>query len=348
MSVTRWFAERLEQGNLLPRTIAAPFANAYAAASAHSLARPVTLPTRTPVIGIGGAVLGGAGKSPVAIAYAMSLADQGLRVALVAHGYRADTSSPRIVSDHDSVLSVGDDALVAARALRARPIPVWVGRDRNLTLLAASESAEVIIVDGLLQTRPRRLARSVLVLDGKQPFGAGACPPAGDLRGPVDRIVSLCDEVVLVMDAQSSDPRLPPNLHHLARGSIRVARVDLIGASERNRRISLESLTSLRVGLLTTIARPGRVETSLFARGIRPICTWRGADHRSLGPSDLRAVRALARKNKLDAWLVTTKCVTRLLGEKLGCRLLAIEVTTRLDPGPQPVLDSPPCVPEDS
>jgi tetraacyldisaccharide 4'-kinase len=347
VSVARWIAERLEQGTLLPRTLATALSTPYAAVSARTVARPATLPTQTPVIGIGGAVLGGAGKTPVAIAYALCLADQGLRVALVAHGYRAHTSSPRVVAGDDCVLAVGDDALVAARALQDRAC-VWVGEDRDLTLRAASECADVVVVDGLLQTRPRRLARSVLVLDGTRPFGAGACPPAGDLRGPVDALVAVCDEVVLVTDTQSSAPRVPRELHRIPGGSIRRARVDLIGVSERNRRMSLESIASLRLGLLTTIARPGRIEASLIARGIRPICTLHGSDHRSLGRSGLRRVRAMARKNRLDAWLVTTKCVTHLAAEEVGCRLLILEVTTRLDPTPQPVLDSPPCVPEDS
>ena len=349
MSAARWTAERLERGDLLPVRLARTLCAIYETVASKTLERPVCLP-ECPVVGIGGAVLGGAGKTLVAAAYAQSFAASGHKVALVSHGYRAHSRSPRIVRGFEPASEVGDDAIVAARLLGASGVGVWVGPNRNETLRAASSEADIIVVDGLLQTRPRALARSVLVLDAGAPFGAGACPPAGDLRARPQEIFALCDEVVVVSDVlRAGEAAAARNLVRRQWGAEpRMAWLDLTHARDRNRRVPVESLRRRRVGLLTTLARPDRVVASLERRGVVPVCAWRGADHEPLSASQLRAVRKLAWDCRLDAWVVTTKCVTHLADQDIGSRLLVLEVTTRLDPDPPPVLDSPPCVPEDS
>lgn len=345
MRFPRRLAARLERGTLVPSPIATPMARAYGSLCSPFLPRPVQLPTHVPVVGIGSAVLGGAGKTLVAIAYARSLARSGARVALIAHGYGAQQILPLRCSGHEPVQLVGDDALVTARALRGDDVRVWVGRDRNRTLLRASQDADILIMDGVLQTRPRRLQRSVLVVDASHPFGAGACPPAGDLRGPVDQLARLCDEVVVVRDALSPKPVAPV---FGGVGLVREATVDITWITCGKDRMSVESVAGRRVGLLTLLARPDRIGASLGLRGIKPVCAWQGGDHASPTPNEVRNVAEIARNSQLDGWVVTTKCVTHLDPRETGAPLFVLEVTTRLDPTPRPVLDSPPCVPQDS
>jgi hypothetical protein len=95
--------------------------------------------------------------------------------------------------------------------------------------------------------------------------------------------------------------------------------------------------------VLLLVARPKRVLASLNARGIRWHCSWLGADHHAPGPWDRQALVALARRNQLDAWLVTPKCRTHLCSD-LGAPVWTIETSVHLDPQPWTVLDSPPCV----
>src|SRR5947199_10694187 len=70
---------------------------AWGAWSARSIARPLAWRDGARVIAIGGATLGGSGKTPLAIACARSFASRGSRVALVAHGYRASPGEARVV-----------------------------------------------------------------------------------------------------------------------------------------------------------------------------------------------------------------------------------------------------------
>ncbi len=54
----------------------------------------------------------------------------------------------------------------------------------------------MIVVDGLLQAAPVRLAASLLVVDAEAPWGSGRCPPLGDLRAERGRLLKACDGVV--------------------------------------------------------------------------------------------------------------------------------------------------------
>ncbi|MCU0690562.1 MAG: tetraacyldisaccharide 4'-kinase [Polyangiaceae bacterium] len=343
-----WCARRLECGQLGPAALTRPLGVVYGHVASTFLARPVRLPTRVSVIGIGGAVLGGAGKTAVALAYARACADAGVRAALVSHAYGARPVRAKRVFPNDPVAEVGDDALVAASALADTPVGVWVGPHRDACLAEASHGVDVIIVDGLLQARPERLTRSVLVLDGQAPFGSGVLPPSGDLRAPVHCLLTACDEVVIVRDpAQQSEAvnRWPeawgePRLVRTAWTEAFVPRVPFGSA--------YAALRPARIGLLLTIARPTRVTRALLARRVVPLCHWFGADHRAPGLSDLRRIRNLARRFRLDGWLTSSKCATHLAGLDLAAPIGVIQVSTRLDPSPTPVLGCRACAQRNS
>src|SRR5579863_2192867 len=81
------------------------------------LTRPLQVPSRTRVVTVGGATLGGSGKTPLAIACAAEFARAGVRVAFVGHAYRAIPRRAHVVQVDDVLAEVGDEALIAARAL---------------------------------------------------------------------------------------------------------------------------------------------------------------------------------------------------------------------------------------
>jgi len=312
-------ARRLEQG-ITPSPIGRAFASAWATIAAARVARPVALPEGARVVGVGGAVLGGAGKTPVAITLARALALEGHPVALIGHGYHARTSSPRRVLPDDPVLLVGDDALCAARALAPTNTPVFVAKRRAEALAFAVRSGKTfLIVDGLLQAAPRRLDDAVLVLDGASPFGAGFCPPLGDLRAPAPALLEAADHVVALGGACS--PALPSSAVPLA-SSIDGA-LDASGC-----RHDLTSLLDRRVGLLVAIARPDRLITALGREGVRPCAALCLADHARFDPETLDRARSLG----LDAWLTTARCATKLPPRLGSAPVLALD--HRVDVGP--------------
>ncbi|TKD08818.1 tetraacyldisaccharide 4'-kinase [Polyangium fumosum] len=312
-------ARRLERG-IEPSLPGRALASAWAAIAAARVARPVTLPEGARIVGVGGAVLGGAGKTPVAIELSRALALEGHDVALIGHGYRARVASPRRVLPTDAVDLVGDDALCAARALAATNTPVFVAKRRAEALALAVRSGKtLLVVDGLLQTSPRRLDDAVLVLDGASPFGAGVCPPLGDLRAPAAALLEAADHVVALGDARS--PALPASALSLA-SSIEGA-LDATG-----RRYDLASLASRCVGLLVAIARPDRLLPALDRVGIHPRAVVCLADHARFDTATLDRARDLG----LDAWLTTARCATKLPPRLGGAPVLALDHRVSVGP----------------
>ncbi len=300
-------ARRLERGSTL--VVARAMGALWAVASARGIARPLRLPQECRVIGVGSAVLGGAGKTPIAIALARALAASGHRdrdrdrdrVALIGHAYRADPERARVVAIDDAVAVVGDDALAAARLLALARVPVIVAPDRQGAIdHAAALGFRVLIVDGLLQAAPTRLAASILVLDAAAPWGGGACPPAGDLRAPREALLAAADHVV-TLGSGAAHGACPP-------GAIAI-RSRIEGAIDaRGERFTVAQLARRRVGLFVAIARPGRIEAALRDLGIDPRPTIALADHAMPEARDL----ARAGRFEVDAWLTTARCAVKL------------------------------------
>jgi tetraacyldisaccharide 4'-kinase len=305
-------ARRLERGIAFAPAHAA--AALWAAIGARGIARPLRLPLETRVIGIGGAVLGGAGKTPLAVAVARALADRGERVALIGHAYRADPRGARVVAIDDAVAQVGDDALAAARLLVGARVPVIVAPDRQRAVdHAAALGLRVLVVDGLLQAAPARLAASVLVLDAAAPWGGGACPPAGDLRAPREALLAAADHVVVLGrgDRSAACPVEAIAIQSRIEGAI----------DARGDRSSLADLGRRRVGLFVAIARPGRIVAALRDAGIDPRPVIALADHAIPGAGDL----ARAAGTEVDMWLTTARCVVKLPAAIGGAPVLVLD-----------------------
>jgi len=289
----------------------------WAHIASRGVARPLCLPEGTRIIGIGSAVLGGAGKTPLAIALARSLsfrAQPPEGVALIGHAYRAAPERPRIVDPGDAVALVGDDALASARLLVGSTASVIVAPDRQSALdHAAAQGFRTLIVDGLLQARPARIAASILVLDAAAPWGGGACPPAGDLRAPREALLAATD-LVVALGAGDLSPQCPPNAIAIP------SRIE--GAVAANgERWSLADLARRRVGLFVAIARPGRVEAALRSAGIDPRPVIALGDHAIPSAHDL----ARAARCEVDAWLTTARCAVKLPAAIGGAPVLALD-----------------------
>jgi tetraacyldisaccharide 4'-kinase len=239
------------------------------------------------VVAVGGATLGGSGKTPLAIACARELARQGARVAFVGHAYRAHPGRARVVSPDDSLAEVGDEALVAARALEAHHVRVFVAPSRALAVELAARRVDVLVLDGVLQTAPPRASLSLLAVDAEEPWGrAEAVPPRGDLRAPVAALRAAADLVVRV-GADSRDAAVTSNGAHLG-----------------DTFYSWDALRPLRLGLACALARPQRLLRSLARHGIHPVATAFAGDHR---PITARALR-----HPVDLWLASAKCALHM------------------------------------
>jgi tetraacyldisaccharide 4'-kinase len=319
-------ARRLESGLGLPGS--AFLTPLWGALSASRVRRPLTLPPRTRIIGIGGATLGGSGKTPFSIALARKIAARGERVVLVGHGYMASPGFARVVRPEDDVREVGDEALWAARALDPVGVEVVVAPSRQAAVDFAATRARRLVVDGLLQARPRRVARSMLIVDGCRPWGSGDVPPAGDLRAPPAALLEAADTLVSMEDGDEAEiaASVVSDGRHVFHVSTKIGRALAADGSA----LPIAALMNLRVGILLGIARPDRILRALERRGIRPRVVMTFADHAVPGPAILQGAADAARARRVEVWLCTQKCMTKLPGAIAGLRVHGL--VQELDP----------------
>jgi tetraacyldisaccharide 4'-kinase len=288
-----------------------PLARACAAAwscvAGYTVVRHIDFPSRTRVVAVGGATLGGSGKTPLAIACAAELAANGARVALVGHAYRAKPKRARVVTVDDALVEVGDEALVAARALRAAGVRVVVAPRRSEAVELAARVADVLVLDGVAQTSPVRAALALLAVDAVEPWGrVGSVAPCGDLRAARATLLRVCDGVVATGDCR------PSGLGdgHQAEEPLGAWRACTVSSGVRvgDTLHTWDDLAGLRLGLLCAFARPDRLGRWLQARGIALRAVVRVRDHGPLKATALARMAKTRSESRIDLWLATAKC----------------------------------------
>jgi len=166
----------------------------------------------TPVISVGNVTVGGAGKTPTTIALAQLLQVMGLVPHILIRGYRAQAKQmAHCVTPIDDFLSVGDEALLLARAA-----PTWVGRSRvDSAMRATVAGANVLLADDAHQHHRLHKTLSLLVFDGPYGVGNGWLLPAGPLREPLAAALARADAVVMIGDdAQKLAARMTLPVFH--------------------------------------------------------------------------------------------------------------------------------------
>lgn len=174
----------------------APLGAAYGAIAARRMAQHGAH-AGVPVICVGNFTLGGAGKTPTAIALAAMLSAAGLTPFCLSRGYGGKERWPRRVDAHnDSAAQVGDEALLLARVAST-----IVARDRVAgAALARAQGADVVIMDDGLQNGTLAKNFTLAVVDGRRGIGNGYVFPAGPLRAPLDAQLAKCDALLVVGD----------------------------------------------------------------------------------------------------------------------------------------------------
>lgn len=174
----------------------APLGAAYGAVAARRMAGPGAR-AGVPVICVGNFTLGGAGKTPTAIALVRMLTEAGANPFCLSRGYGGSEAGPRRVDAHaDSAAAVGDEALLLARAA-----PTIVSRDRAAgAKLAQAQGASVIVMDDGLQNGTLAKDFTLAVIDGRRGVGNSHVFPAGPLRAPLDAQLAHCNALLVAGD----------------------------------------------------------------------------------------------------------------------------------------------------
>ncbi len=189
-----WYPSAGRRAGALPWLLS-PFAMCYRCVGRLRafLARPYG--ASVPIICVGNLTVGGAGKTPVALALARRLVGKGVKVHFLTRGYGGALSGPiRVEQNHHSAADVGDEALLLAAAA-----PCWVARNRKDGAIAAiAGGAELLILDDGHQNPHLVKDLSLLLVDAERGFGNAWVVPSGPLREPVIRGLARADAVLMM------------------------------------------------------------------------------------------------------------------------------------------------------
>ncbi|WP_342617388.1 tetraacyldisaccharide 4'-kinase [Rhodoferax sp. GW822-FHT02A01] len=214
-----------------------------------------------PVIVVGNAIAGGAGKTPTTVSIVLHLRSRGWKVGVVSRGYGRQSDDVRAVSAKDNVASVGDEPLLIARAT---DVPVYVGRDRHAAasaLLMQHPDTQLLVCDDGLQHYALYRDIEVCVFDDRG-VGNGWMLPAGPLREPWPRkalqAVGQDDARLLVLHT---------GLHKRLPGFSAERSLDRHAVDRHGAKIEIATLRQPLLAL-AGIARPEAFFSSLTAMGI--------------------------------------------------------------------------------
>jgi tetraacyldisaccharide 4'-kinase len=148
-----------------------------------------------PVICLGNLTIGGAGKTPAALAVARLLLAAHERPFFLSRGYGGRPHGPlRVDPAVHSAAEVGDEPLLLARLA-----PTIVAHDRLAGANAARRgAATVIVMDDGFQNPALTKELAILLVDGRRGIGNGRTIPAGPLRAPLETQISHADALVIV------------------------------------------------------------------------------------------------------------------------------------------------------
>jgi tetraacyldisaccharide 4'-kinase len=252
---------------------------------------------------VGNLTLGGAGKTPTAIAIARLLKAAGGTPFFLSRGYGGRLRGPlRVDPAVHGAADVGDEPL-----LLARTAPASVARDRVAgARLARAQGASVIVMDDGLQNPSLVKDLTIAVIDGVRGIGNAQVFPAGPLRAPLSDQLAKCDALLIVGGDAPTPPglpqtKLPPMLHGR-----------LVPEPEAVRR-----LAGQRVFAFAGIAHPEKFFGTLRASGIDIAATESFPDHHRFSESEARRILDRCAAEQLVP-VTTEKDMVRLAGGALS------------------------------
>ncbi|WP_428898183.1 tetraacyldisaccharide 4'-kinase [Parelusimicrobium proximum] len=252
----------------------------------------------TRVVCIGNITSGGTGKTTAVMLAARTLAEEGVRVAIVSRGYKRDKKNPDPVVLFDDELentwqTAGDEPFMMSRALADVLVPVVVHENRYLAAQEALKrfKSQVILLDDGFQHYKLKRDANIVLIDAVNPFGGGKLLPAGMLREPMDALKRA--NLVVITHSDLADERKIENI----KDEIRLYNdnIEIITSVHKpeyfldiceSKKIPLNALSG-KAAVFSALGEPAGFEGTLEKLGLKLEKIWRYPDHQVYTIDDL-------------------------------------------------------------
>jgi len=274
-----------------------PLAAIYGAVAARRLAQPGTR-ADVPVICVGNPTVGGAGKTPAAIAIARLLVAAGEKPMFLTRGYGGRLAGPVMADPAHTAMQVGDEPLLLARIA-----PTVVARERvSGARFAANRGASVIVMDDGFQNPSLIKDLSFLVVDARG-TGNGRVIPAGPLRAPLEPQLDRASALLIVGEAASA-----------IEAAARARGLPVFHGKIEPAPDAVAALRARKVLAFAGIGNPEKFFATLTAAGIDAPARRSFPDHHRYSVKEARALVREADQGNLEL-LTTEKDAARLKGD---------------------------------
>jgi tetraacyldisaccharide 4'-kinase len=305
----------------LASSLLSPLAALYGTVAARRMRRPGQR-ARATVVCIGNLTVGGAGKTPTAIAAAQALRDIGAKPAFLTRGYGGRLAGPIVVAPTHRAADVGDEPLLLARVATT-----IVARDRVAGAAAAVDAgADTIVMDDGFQNPSLSKDLSIVVIDGRRGIGNGRVIPAGPLRAPLAAQLPRAHALIVIGEP---GPSARAVVETARRGDLPVLTGRLVPDAA-----AVAALKGAPVLAFAGIGDADKFFATLRDAGIAVAATQRYADHHPFSAADAADLIARAEQSRL-ALVTTEKDQARMVGDPalaaLAARAKALPVTLALD-----------------
>jgi tetraacyldisaccharide 4'-kinase len=228
--------------------------------------------SKLPVISIGNITVGGNGKTPLAIALAHVLRAESYNPVILSRGYGGSEYGPSIVLPHDLSQSVGDEPKLMA--MHGCVVVVSKNKVDGIKFIERRQLGDLVILDDGFQSRSIHRDIDIIAIECSQEgsvreISSGRLLPWGRLREPLGSILKRAALVVLNVGAGSvADLVRAEGVKKLIKNfrnfhTAKVITKSIVGVR------GVGALAPCRVNLLTSIARPEKVVSTVEQLGFK-------------------------------------------------------------------------------
>ncbi|MCJ8506541.1 tetraacyldisaccharide 4'-kinase [Rhizobium lemnae] len=298
-----------------------PVSYLYGRIAGRRMARMDRPSVPIPILCVGNFTVGGAGKTPTAMAMAKAAVGKGLTPGFLSRGYGGSLDVTTLVDlHHHRADAVGDEPLLLAREAKT---VISRRRFEGAERLVA-EGCDFIIMDDGFQSARLTIDFALVVVDSVRGIGNGHLVPGGPVRAPIDLQLRQMSSMLKVGNGPAADALV----RRAARAGRPVQVANLVPMENSD-------LKGKRVFAFAGIADPAKFYRTVSAVGAEPVATRSFPDHHYFAEDEIRDLLADAQKQDLQ--LVTTaKDRARLIGhhgaaEELLQQLAVVDVEMVFD-----------------